>query len=152
MIRLIVCPLLLSLASIGFAAKLDGASLALKSSGEQSGKCWKLSANGFVGTYVKVANAGEVTIAVEASGVAPSSATLMVGASGVKLELTDKPTKLSEKFTLPAGTHFVRVECFNLANHANFGLPVTDLASPGFGRILEASPSRLVQFGWKLLC
>jgi hypothetical protein len=44
-----------------------------------------------------------------------------------------------------------RVECFNLANHANFGLPVTDLASPSFGRILEAAPPRLVQFGLKFL-
>jgi hypothetical protein len=33
----------------------------------------------------------------------------------------------------------------DLANHANFGLPVTDLASPGFARILEASSARLVQ-------
>jgi hypothetical protein len=44
-----------------------------------------------------------------------------------------------------------RVECFNLANHANFGLPVTDLESRDFGRILEAAPSRLVQFGLKFL-
>lgn len=44
-----------------------------------------------------------------------------------------------------------RAECFNLANHANFGLPVTDLASPSFGRILEAAPPRLVQFGLKFL-
>ncbi len=44
-----------------------------------------------------------------------------------------------------------RAECFNLANHANFGLPVTDLASPSFGRILDAAPPRLVQFGLKFL-
>ena len=45
-----------------------------------------------------------------------------------------------------------RAECFNfLANHANFGLPVTDLASPRFGRILEAAPPRLMQFGLKFL-
>ena len=44
-----------------------------------------------------------------------------------------------------------RAECFNLANHANFGLPVTDLASPSFGRILEAAPPRLVQLGLKFL-
>ena len=42
-----------------------------------------------------------------------------------------------------------RAECFNLVNHANFGLPVTDLASPSFGRILEAAPPRLIQFGLK---
>ena len=44
-----------------------------------------------------------------------------------------------------------RVECFNLANHPNFGVPVTDLVSPVFGQILEAAPSRLVQFGLKFL-
>ena len=43
-----------------------------------------------------------------------------------------------------------RAECFNLTNHANFALPVNDLASPSFGRILEAGPSRLIQFGLKL--
>lgn len=44
-----------------------------------------------------------------------------------------------------------RAEAFNLTNHANFSLPVNDLASPSFGRILEAGPSRLIQFGLKLL-
>ncbi len=43
-----------------------------------------------------------------------------------------------------------RAECFNLTNHANFSLPVNDLASPSFGRILESGPSRLIQFGLKL--
>jgi hypothetical protein len=44
-----------------------------------------------------------------------------------------------------------RAECFNLPNHANFGLPVTDLASPSFGRILEAAPPRLMQLALKVL-
>lgn len=44
-----------------------------------------------------------------------------------------------------------RAECFNLANHANFGVPVSDLASPSFGRVLDAAPPRLVQFGLKFL-
>jgi hypothetical protein len=35
-------------------------------------------------------------------------------------------------------------------NHANFGLPVDDLASPNFGRVLEASAPRLIQFALKL--
>lgn len=43
-----------------------------------------------------------------------------------------------------------RTEAFNLTNRANFSLPVNDLASPSFGRILEAGPSRLLQFGLKL--
>jgi hypothetical protein len=44
-----------------------------------------------------------------------------------------------------------RAEVFNLLNHANFGLPDNDLASPNFGRVLEAGPPRLLQFGLKLL-
>lgn len=44
-----------------------------------------------------------------------------------------------------------RAECFNVANHANFGLPENDIASPNFGRILEAGPPRLIQFGLKLI-
>lgn len=39
----------------------------------------------------------------------------------------------------------VRAECFNLANHANFGLPENDIASPNFGRVFEAGPPRLLQ-------
>ncbi|HVX67460.1 MAG TPA: carboxypeptidase regulatory-like domain-containing protein [Bryobacteraceae bacterium] len=44
-----------------------------------------------------------------------------------------------------------RAECFNIANHANLGLPANDLASPNFGRILESGPPRLFQFGLKLI-
>ena len=44
-----------------------------------------------------------------------------------------------------------RAESFNIANHANFSVPVADLASPNFGRILTAGPARLTQFGLKVL-
>jgi hypothetical protein len=44
-----------------------------------------------------------------------------------------------------------RVECFNVLNHANFGVPVNDLVSPNFGRIVEAGPPRVFQAGLKLL-
>jgi hypothetical protein len=44
-----------------------------------------------------------------------------------------------------------RAECFNVANHANFGLPDNDVASPNFGRVLEAASPRLFQFGLKLI-
>ncbi|HEU0120522.1 MAG TPA: carboxypeptidase regulatory-like domain-containing protein [Bryobacteraceae bacterium] len=44
-----------------------------------------------------------------------------------------------------------RAEAFNVANHANFGLPIADLASPNFGRILSAGQARLVQFGLKVI-
>jgi hypothetical protein len=44
----------------------------------------------------------------------------------------------------------VRAEAFNIANHANFGLPVADLNSANFGRILSAGSPRLLQFALKL--
>jgi len=44
-----------------------------------------------------------------------------------------------------------RAESFNLANHANFSVPVADLASQNFGRILSSAPARLTQFGLKVL-
>jgi hypothetical protein len=45
----------------------------------------------------------------------------------------------------------LRVETFNVANHANFGVPVNDLVSPNFGRILDAAPPRVFQLGLKIL-
>jgi outer membrane receptor protein involved in Fe transport len=44
-----------------------------------------------------------------------------------------------------------RAEVFNVLNHTNLGLPVADLNSPSFGRILSAGPPRLFQFGLKLI-
>jgi Carboxypeptidase regulatory-like domain/TonB dependent receptor len=44
-----------------------------------------------------------------------------------------------------------RAEAFNIANHPNFGLPVADLNSANFGRILSAGPPRLLQFGLKVI-
>jgi hypothetical protein len=57
-----------------------------------------------------------------------------------------KPFPLSERFHLQ-----LRAEVFNVANRANFTVPVSDLNSANFGRVLEAGPARLVQFGLKLL-
>jgi hypothetical protein len=44
-----------------------------------------------------------------------------------------------------------RAEVFNIANHANFGLPVADLNSVNFGQIFTAGAPRLVQFGFKVM-
>jgi hypothetical protein len=43
------------------------------------------------------------------------------------------------------------MECFNLLNHANLGLPENDLESPAFGQILQAGPPRLLQLGLKFI-
>lgn len=44
-----------------------------------------------------------------------------------------------------------RAEAFNVTNTVNFGLPVADLNSPNFGRILSAGPPRLIQFALKYI-
>jgi hypothetical protein len=43
----------------------------------------------------------------------------------------------------------LRFEGFNVFNRANFLLPVNDLTSPNFGRILDASSPRVLQFALK---
>jgi hypothetical protein len=67
------------------------------------------------------------------------------GIANVDLSLL-KTFKLTEATRLQ-----FRAECFNIANHANFGIPDNDLASPNFGHVLEAGAPRLFQFGLKLL-
>jgi hypothetical protein len=57
-----------------------------------------------------------------------------------------KNFRLTERWTAQ-----FRVEAFNVANHANFGIPVNDLVSPNFGRILEAGSPRVFQAALKLL-
>jgi hypothetical protein len=45
----------------------------------------------------------------------------------------------------------LRVECFNLLNRTNFGLPVNDINSPSFGQIQSAGEPRLIQLAAKFL-
>ena len=65
---------------------------------------------------------------------------------------TNVDLSLVRNFTLTDRTRLqIRAEAFNLANHANFGLPVADLNSANFGRILSAGPARLLQFAARLV-
>ena len=64
---------------------------------------------------------------------------------------TNVDLSLARTFALAGGVGLqLRAEAFNVLNHPNFGLPVADLNSPNFGRILSAGPPRLVQFAFKL--
>ncbi|MET0553385.1 MAG: TonB-dependent receptor, partial [Vicinamibacteria bacterium] len=57
---------------------------------------------------------------------------------------------LVRDFPLGATRLQFRAEAFNVTNRVNFGLPVGDLNSPSFGRILSAGPPRLVQLALRL--
>ena len=64
---------------------------------------------------------------------------------------TNVDLSLVRNFTIHGDVRLqFRAEAFNVANHANFGLPVADLNSANFGRILSAGPPRLLQFALKL--
>jgi hypothetical protein len=59
---------------------------------------------------------------------------------------------LTRQFRLSQETRLeIRIESFNVTNHTNFGLPVADLNSANFGKIISAGPPRLMQFGVKLI-
>jgi hypothetical protein len=56
-----------------------------------------------------------------------------------------KRFQLSERHALD-----VRAEVFNVANRANFGLPIRTIGAPGFGSAVETSaPARLIQVALK---
>jgi hypothetical protein len=64
---------------------------------------------------------------------------------------TDIDASITRSFRLAERMRLqFRAESFNVANHPNFGLPVADLNSPSFGRILSAGSPRLMQFALKL--
>ena len=67
------------------------------------------------------------------------------GLANIDLSLL-KNFKLTERTVVQ-----FRAESFNIANHPNFGLPENDIASPNFGRVLQAGSPRLFQLALKLL-
>jgi hypothetical protein len=65
---------------------------------------------------------------------------------------TNFDASLTRNFALTEAVRLqFRAESFNVANHANLGLPVADLNSPNFGKILTAASPRLMQFALKLV-
>ena len=62
----------------------------------------------------------------------------------------DIDLSLVRNIQLSQGTRLeLRLESFNVTNVTNLGLPVADLNSANFGRILSAGPPRLMQCGVK---
>ncbi|MFL6450999.1 MAG: carboxypeptidase regulatory-like domain-containing protein [Bryobacteraceae bacterium] len=65
---------------------------------------------------------------------------------------TNLDASLIRAFALREDFHLqFRAEAFNVINHANLGLPVADLNSPTFARILNSGSPRLLQFALKLI-
>ncbi len=64
---------------------------------------------------------------------------------------TNVDVSFVRNLTLHATTLQFRAEVFNALNTTNFGLPVADLNSANFGRIMSAGPPRLLQFALKVM-
>jgi len=65
---------------------------------------------------------------------------------------TNVDVSLVRNVSLESGLRVqLRAEAFNILNHPNFGIPVGDLNSANFGRILSAGPPRLMQFAIKVI-
>jgi GH35 family endo-1,4-beta-xylanase len=117
------------------AGAISGSSLAYRSSGANSSGDWTLSQNGYIGTYVTLAQQGNVTVSVEASGligggVAPHM-NLVLGDSRAGFDVAPGFTTYQHTFALPAGTHFLRTEFNNDVPAADRRLTIRSLNVSG---------------------
>jgi hypothetical protein len=69
---------------------------------------------------------------------------------GPGLAVLDASVLKSWAITESSSVQF-RFEAFNVLNHANFLIPINDMASQNFGRITQASAPRVFQAGLKFL-
>ena len=95
---------------------VTGSALALKSTGSGSGT-WTLDRDGYVGTYINVAVAGNVTVRVNASGTASGGIdphmNIVLADTKAGFDVTSGVNPYEHTFNLPAGTYFLRTEFNN---------------------------------------
>jgi len=119
---------------------LDGNSLAYRSTGASCpDKAWRLNENGFVGTYIHLATANEVSFTVRASKSISETGSPLLGLRVADFATAWPVTGMggnysshTQTWTLPAGTYCIRVEN---SNHRPSGGPravnVRDLTIAG---------------------
>jgi GH35 family endo-1,4-beta-xylanase len=96
---------------------LNGSSLAMKSTGSGSGT-WTLDRDGYVGTYINVATAGNVTVRVNANGTASGGVAphmnIVLADTKPGFDVTSGLNPYEYTFNnMPAGTYFLRTEFNN---------------------------------------
>jgi hypothetical protein len=120
--------------------------LALKSNGSASGTDWKLTSNGYVGTYMKLSAPGTLAVVVEVSG-APADAkaprphlNVVVADSSFGIDLAQREFKMfGHGFDLPAGTYFVRIERTNSGSSAGSNVTLRSIGFRGASVLNEHS-------------
>jgi GH35 family endo-1,4-beta-xylanase len=134
MIRVLLALLALTLCSPALAT--NGSSMAYRSSGSNpSGSDWLLNENGYVGTYVTLPTAGNVTLSVNASGVVDGGSSprmnMVVDDFAAGFDVQPGFSTYQHTFSLSAGTHFVRTEFANDVPTANRQLTVRSFTATG---------------------
>src|SRR4051794_5465422 len=113
---------------------LTGSSLAMKSTGSGSGS-WTIDRDGYVGTYITVPSAGDVTIHVNASGTASGGVNphmnIVLADTKAGFDVTSGVNAYEHTFNLPAGTYFLRTEFNNDLDVSPRALTIQDLTVAG---------------------
>lgn len=128
---LAVLSTLLALSPAVEAATLVGDALALQSTGQSSGNSFILTDNGFVGTYITLAQPGNVKIDVSAEGLGGAAMGLAIADQKAQFAVAAGAKTYSHTFPLPAGTFFVRTELNNDRGVAGRQLKVNSLSVTG---------------------
>lgn len=114
--RIAFC-LFLSTCGAPAAWAINGSALVLQSNGFGSGNNWTLQDNGYVGTYIDVPVAGNVTISINASGTSSGGIdprmNIAVGDYLTGFDVATGSGLYEHTFSLPAGKHFLRTEFAN---------------------------------------
>lgn len=116
--RLLVGALSLAFTATVGAAALAPADLPMRSGGQVAdGGALTMEENGYVGTFVRLAEAGELVVTVEAQGTMAEGVTpvlrISVADEEVDVTLDGDADAFEHAFTLPAGTYFVRIAYIN---------------------------------------
>jgi GH35 family endo-1,4-beta-xylanase len=116
------------------ATTITGVNMAMKSGGSGTGD-WTLDRNGYVGTYVQLDAPGEVTIAVQSSGLSSGGIAphmnIVVADTKAGFDVGTAFSSYEHTFSLPAGTYFVRTEMDNDAETSSRALTVRNVSISG---------------------
>ena len=115
---------------------INGNGPAMRSSGAGAGGgAWTLHDNGYVGTYITLPTAGDVTVAVQASGTASGGIaprmSFIIADSMASFDVIAATNTYQQAFSLPAGTHFLRTEFNNDFENSSRQLTVQSVTVTG---------------------
>lgn len=113
--------------------RIRGEMLALKSSGQASADGWTLLQNGYVGTFVHLDSPGDVTFSIHAmgAGVSKPRFNIVINDAKASFEVGPRTAEYPHRFSLPAGTSFLRVELVSRATNPDQTLTVRELTLTG---------------------